>query len=301
MAQIAQEIDSRFARYAYQHANNIVGVLGTDPTQFSVFNEARQRLIELACPPGGKRGAVIAPAINTSLVPQAASYFQPPSAISKQYQEGAIGRYAGFDFYESMSLWSHTAGTWAGAVSVNTTLTDGATSMIVTCTSGDTFKKGDVIGIGGRYAVNPMTRRTTNTATTKTITVLADVTASGSTATITFSPALYGAGSQYQNISVIPTASDVLTLFPGTSSPNGKAGINSLVIHQDAFALVGVKLEIPKAAEMASQTRDPDSGISVAFIRMFDPVQRKMINRFDVLLGFGSLYSDNCAVRVLGA
>jgi hypothetical protein len=200
-----------------------------------------------------------------------------------------------------MSIWSHTAGTWAGAVSVNTTLTDGATSMIVTCTSGDTFKKGDVIGIGGRYAVNPMTRRTTNTATTKTITVLADVTASGSTATITFSPALYGVGSQYQNISVLPTASDVLTLFPGTSSPNGKAGVNSLVIHQDAFALVGVRMQVPKATEMASQTRDPDSGISVRFIRMFDPVQSKMINRFDVLLGFGSLYSDNCAVRVLGA
>jgi hypothetical protein len=34
---------------------------------------------------------------------------------------------------------------------------------------------------------------------------------------------------------------------------------------------------------------------------MFDPVQRKMINRFDVLLGFGRLYSDECSVRILGA
>ena len=301
MAQLAQEIDSRFAKFAYQNANNIVGTLGTDPTTFTIFNQARQRLVELACPPMGKKGAMIAPAINTNLVPQAASYFQPPDAISKQYKEGAIGRYAGFDFYESMSLYSHTAGTWQGAVSVNTTLTDGATSMVVSCTSGDTFKKGDVIGIGGRYAVNPMTRRTTTTATTKTVVVTADVTASGSTATISFLPALYGAGSQYQNISVIPTAADVLTLFPGTANPNGLQGTQGLVLHEDAFALVGVKMQVPKAAEMASQTRDPNSGISVRFIRMFDPQQSKMINRFDVLLGFGVLYGDNCAVRQLGA
>ena len=49
---------------------------------------------------------------------------------------------------------------------------------------------------------------------------------------------------------------------------------------------------------MSSQARDPKTGISVAFVRMFDPVERKMVNRFDVLLGFGNLYPDNCAVRI---
>jgi hypothetical protein len=52
---------------------------------------------------------------------------------------------------------------------------------------------------------------------------------------------------------------------------------------------------------MASQTRDPQTGISVRFVRMFDPQQSKMVNRFDVCIGFGNLYNDQCAVRILGA
>jgi hypothetical protein len=100
-------------------------------------------------------------------------------------------------------------------------------------------------------------------------------------------------------VDALPAIGATLTLYPGTTSPNGKAGINGLALNRDAFALVGVKLEIPKACEMSSQARDPKTGISVAFVRMFDPIERKMVNRFDVLLGFGNLYPDNCAVRVL--
>lgn len=302
VAQIKQEIDSRCALWAYQNTSNIVGVLGTDPTSFDATSAAaRQRLIEMACPPGGDKGMIVPPAVTRSLKSAAISYFNPSSDISRQYREGSIGKADGFDWYESMSLYNHTAGTWAGAVSVNTTVASGATSMVVNCTSGDTFKKGDVIGIGGRYRVNPMTRRTTSTATTYTIVVAADVTASASTATITFVEPVYGPDSPYQNITVLPTASDVLTLFPGTASPNGKEGKNGLAIHPQAFALVGVKIYTPKAVELASQQRDPNSGISFRFVKAWDPIQSKLVHRFDVVLGFGNLYPDNCSVRVLSA
>jgi hypothetical protein len=301
MSQIKQEIDSRCALYAYQNTNNIVGVLGTDPTSFTPFNQARQILIEKAGWEQGQKYTLIPPSVNTALTGVALGLFNPPDAIAKQYKEGAIGRYAGSDWYESMSLYDHTAGTWAGAVSVNTTLTDGATSMIVTCTNGDPFKKGDVISIASVYPTNPMTRRTTSQAKTMTIVVTADVTATTTSATITFLPALYGPGSQYQNVSRLPTAADVLTLFSGTTSPNGKVGKQGLVLNKGAFALVGVKMETPKAVEMSSQTRDPDSGIALRFIRMFDPQQSKMVNRFDVLLGFGALRPNNSSVRVLCA
>lgn len=302
VAQIKQEIDSRAALYAYQNTSNIVGVLGTDPTSFDATSAAaRQRLIEMACPPGGDKGMIVPPSVTRSLKSAAISYFNPSSDISRQYREGSIGKADGFDWYESMSLYNHTAGTWQGAVSVNTTLTSGATSMVVNCTSGDTFKKGDVIGVAARYRVNPMTRRVTTTGSTYTMVVAADVTASASTATITFVTPVYGPDSPYQNISVLPTASDVLTLFPGTASPNGKEGKNGLAIHKQAFALVGVKLYTPKAVEKSSQQRDPESGISFRFVQAWDPIQSKLVNRFDVVLGFGNLYPDNCSVRVLGA
>ncbi len=301
-ATIAQDIDSRCALFAKNHANNIVGVLGTDPTTFqSMTGSARQRLIELACPPSMEKGMIISPSINTSLVGAATSLFNPASDISKQYKEGSIGRQGGFDWYESMSIYDHTAGTWQGAVSVNTTSVTGANTLLLTCTTGDTFKQGDVIGIASVYAVNPMTRRVTTHAQTKQFVVQADVTGANSLATVTVLPVIYGPGSQYQNVDRLPTAADVVTLFPGTTSPNGKTGKNSLALHRDAFALVAVPLEMPKAVEMSSQTRDPDTGITVRFVRAWDPQLSKMVNRFDCIYGFGSLYQDNCCVRVLGA
>ncbi len=301
MDEIAQQIDSRAALFAYQNTNNIVGVLGTNPTSFSTVGAIRQRMIELACPPSMDKGLIIPPAVNTSMVNAAIQYFNPASAISQQYKEGSIGRNNGFDWYESMSLYSHTAGTWAGAVTVNTAPANGDSTLVVNCTSGDTFKKGDSIGIDLVYATNPSTRRVTQTVTTKQFVITQDVTASASTATLNLYPAFEDSTSQYSNIDTLPAANAALTLFPGTSSPNGKSGIQGLALHKDAFAVVGVKLETPEAVEICTQKRDPRSGLHVRFVRMFDPVQSKMVNRFDVCMGFGVLYADNCAVRLLAA
>jgi hypothetical protein len=176
----------------------------------------------------------------------------------------------------------------------------GATSLRVTCTTGDTFNKGDVFSIATVFQVNPMTRRKTTTDD-QAVRRHAATVGAASAATLQISPAIYGPGSPYQNVDALPLAGAALTLFPGTASPSGKAASTALAIHPHAFALVGVELEMPKAAEVSIQKRDPETGIAVAFIRMFDPIQRKMVNRFDVLLGFGNLYSDECAVRILGA
>ncbi len=302
MVQIAQEADSRFARFAAQNCNNIVGVLGTDPTSFQTMNQARQRLVELACPPGTKRGMIIPPSVNTSLVNAAIQYFNPTDAIAKQYKEGYIGYNSGFQWYESMSLHRHTDGSRTGDTdTVNAAPASGATSIVFDTTSGDTYLKGDVFSIDNVYAVNPSTRAVTTFATDKQFVVTQDVTATGATVTVQFSPPMYGPGSQYQNVDALPVAGATVTFFPGTASPNGLSGVQGLAITKDAFALVGVKLQMPKAVEMSSQTRDPDTGLSVRFVRAWDPVFSKMINRFDVLMGFGALYPDNCCVRVLCA
>ena len=109
MAQIANEIDTRAALFAYQNLNNIVGVLGTDPNSMTTFQQARERLIEKACPPEEK-GMIITPSISTALVPALASFFNPTSEISEQYKEGSMGKLSGFDWYESVNLFKHTAG-----------------------------------------------------------------------------------------------------------------------------------------------------------------------------------------------
>lgn len=299
MAQIAQEIDSRFARFATLNANNIVGALGTDPTAFQTINQGRARMVQLACPSGDK-GAIITPDMNVSLTNAAVSYFNPTREISDQFREGYVGFNSGFKFYESMSLIDITAGTRAGAVTVNGNNQSGST-INLTCTTGDTFVAGEVFSIDNVYAVNPSTRQITTRATDKQFVILEDATGAASAVTLTISPGIVGPGSHYQNVDALPVTGATVTMWPGTSSPNGKSGKNGLLIHRDAFALVGVALEVPKAVEMSTQMRDPKTGIAVRFVRMFDPIQSRMVNRFDVLLGFGALYPDNCCVRLLGA
>lgn len=303
MAQMNQEIESRAALYAYQNASTLVGQLGTDPTDFDTSSAAaREKLTYLGCPAGKDRGMFVTPTIMRALKKSAISYFNPVTDISKQYRTGIVGSGDGFDWYESVSLYQHTAGTWAGAVTVNGAGQSG-TSLTITATAADTFKVGDKFSVANVNPTNPRTRRKVG-ASAKTFTITSALTAAGGGAdVINFWPPIYGPGSQYQNVDALPANSAALTLFPGTTSPNGKTGTVNLAIHTDAFAVVGVPFENPKGSsvEIAKQLRDDDTGVTISFIRWFDGNTRTMKNRFDTCLGFGNLWSDNCCVALLGA
>lgn len=296
--QIAQEIDTRAALFAYQNANNSVGTIGVDPNTVTTFAQARQRMFELACPPGGEKALCIPPQVSTSMVPALQSLLNPASDISRQYKEGSLGKLHGFEIYECMSLWRHTAGTWAAhANTVNTgNVNNGGNQIGLNLTAADTINAGDILTIANVNQVNPMTRRFLSPVL-KQFVVLQSLVATGGGAAADFvvvSPAIFGPGSQYQNVDALPVnGATVNVLFP-----SGASGAQALAIHGDAFGLAGVRLEEPKATELTSQSRDPRTRIALRFVRMFDPVQSKMINRFDCVFGFGQLYSDNCAVRM---
>jgi polyisoprenoid-binding protein YceI len=301
MAKLAQEIDSRAAFWGYQNTTNIVGILGTSPTSMQTYNQARQRLVELA---GfdSKARMIISPAMQVALGNAVSTVFNPAPTISSIFKKGALlgaQGAAGFDdWYESMSIYQHTAGTWAGAVTVNLAGQSGNT-LNVNCTTGDTFFAGDVFNIANVNATNPETLRSTGTL--KQFRITQPVTGAASAATLTIDPPIIGPGSQYQNVDSLPANAAALTLFPGTTSPSGKVGVNGLAFTRDAFALVGVKLEEPKGSvEYCKVQRDPETGIAVRYLKQFLGQPSIMIERFDVLIGFGNLYNDNCSVRVLG-
>jgi hypothetical protein len=302
MDYMAQEIENICALWAKNNLSNIVGQLGTDPTDFDTSTAAaRQKLAELACPPGGERGVFLPPSVSRALKKSGLGYLNPVKDVSKAFRVGLYGEADGFDLYESVSLYSHTAGTWAGAVTVNGAGQSGS-SITITATAGDTFKQGDKISFANVNPVNPMTRRRVG-ASAKTFSVTQDLTAAGGGVDVlNITPAIFGPTSNYQNVDALPATGAALTLFPGTTSPNGKTGTVGLALHRNAFALASLPLEVPKAAEPGTgHMRDEETGIEIAFVRMFDPVQRKMINRFDMVLGNGNLYNDNCGVAILCA
>ena len=299
MTQLAQEIDSRCALYAYQHAAGVVGALGTNPSTYDATSAAaRQKMQELGAP-AGERAMIVPPVVHRTIKAANVGLFNPVSELSKMFRTGLVGASDGFEWYESMSLYRHTAGTLANSgATVTTAPSNGATTLALTCTTGETVKAGDKFAIASVLPVHPLTKRTFGTDT-KVFTITADGTAASSALTITFSPACYYSG-PYQNVDAQPAASAALTFWPGTTSPSGKAGMTGLALPRNAFALVGVELETFTDVEVCAQKRDPDSGISVRYVRASDPKSSKKINRFDVCIGFGEFYNDLAQVVACG-
>ena len=298
-AAIAQEIDSRAANWARYNTSNLVGALGTDPNSVTTYYQARALLEREACPPG-PRCMLISTSMMTTFGGAITNVFNPPSEISRMWKTGTIGTLAAFEFFESNSLWTHTAGTWAGVVKVIGANQTG-NQLIIQGTSGDTINPGDKFSIAAVNMTNPMTRRSAGPATLRTFTCPAGATLTGGSDTITILPAIFGPGSQYQNVDALPLNNAALTLWPGTTSPNGKTGTVGLALSKDAFALVGGKLYLPKAVEGSAQQQDPESGLALRKVIAWDPVRSMQVNRWDSLIGFGNLYQQNGAVAVLGA
>ena len=133
------------------------------------------------------------------------------------------GQLAAFDFYESNSLWTHTAGNWTGAVTVTGANQQGG-QLVITGTAGNTIAAGDKFSLANVNMVNPMTRRSAGPLTLRTFTCPAGFTLTGGSDTISILPPIYGPGSQYQNVDSLPAANAALTLWPGTTTPSGKSG-----------------------------------------------------------------------------
>jgi P22 coat protein - gene protein 5 len=301
--QLANEIDSRAALFAKNNVSQIVGSLGTDPVSIVYLDQARGRLLQKAGSAlAKKRAALISSSMQTnSINTPVTSLFQPTDAITEAFKEGSMGKLKTFDIFEEQNLYTHAAGTWAGAVTINGAGQSGS-SLTVTFTAGDTVVQGDKISVANVNFVNPRSRRIPGPKTAQTFTITASLTAvGGGVDVISVLPAIYGPGSQYQNVDALPVNAAALTLWPGTANPNGATGTVGLAISNQAFAIVGMRFYLPKAVEARSQAEDKQTGIPVRFVKAWDPVRSMQIHRFDTVVGFGNLYQDNCAVGLLGA
>src|SRR5262245_23991947 len=173
IAYIRQEIEKDLALWAVQHTDMLIGQLGTNPASYDATSAASlQALMEMGCPIDDQLGIFLPPAVNRAVKTSAVTLTNPPSDITKQFRTGFVGHADSFDWYTSMSLPTHVPGVWAGAVTVSGAGQTGS-SLLVACTSGDTFKAGDHISIANVNQLNLMTRDATSksTAGTKTFVI----------------------------------------------------------------------------------------------------------------------------------
>ena len=303
MAQMAQEMELRFVKYAILNTNNVVGALGTTPTAWSTYAAARTRLVENAgWGASPKRGMGVSPQMMETMISNSLTQFNPTDAISSQYKQGSVGKAAGFDWYETMAYLPFTTGIIATQASVTVKGANQSGSQItLNCTTGDTFKQGDRINLAAVNNVNPRTRQSTGRL--KQFVVTQAATGASSAVTLNIYPSIVGPGSPYQNVDALPADTAAVTFWPGTTITNAaaKKGILGLALNKLAFAMIGTELPNPKqggSIEVSAQKTDDNTGLSIALISAFDPVLRRWINRFDALIGFGTLYADRCSVVV---
>lgn len=297
--QLAQEVDSRAALWATLNTSNVVGTLGTDSSTINFATSAERRLYEKACPKG-KRHLCLSPSLMQSYVNANVTQFNPAEAISKMFRSGVIGMAGGWEWYRSNSLYSVTAGTAAAHATTIVGAGQSGSSLVIIGTAADTIKAGDKFSVASVNGVNPTTRRKGSMGVQNFV-ATQDLTLTGGNDTLQISPAIYGPGSQYQNVDALPANAAALTFWPGTTTPSGLSGVISLALSPFAFAIAGGRYEVPKAVEKGEMTEDPDTGMSTRFVRAWDQRESKMTNRFDQCIGFGNLYADSGAVAIAGA
>lgn len=293
MVQIASQIDGDLISNV-KYFNNWVGTPGNTISTVAGFFAAPQRLDEMGVPMSD-RNAIMTPndgyAMAATLLGTAA---QQGDVARAALMKAKIPMLGNTDAYITQTIPTLTTGnrvssggTTVNGASQNVTYAASRTtytqSLITTTGSGKTFKAGEKFTIAGVYACNPRTKA--QMTYLKQFTITADLTATGTAATLTISPPIITSGA-YQN--VVCTGTD--TTAPDTGAAIVHAGALSTAynlnaaFHKSAIKLVGVTPPKPYTGE-ADYATDPETGISVRYWRYSDGTNDLHNHRWDVYYG----------------
>lgn len=304
--QLSSDQDAILTDYAYLNVPFIAGALGTDPNSINFYYLMQQRLEELGCPEGTVN-LFYTPAMNTAIMSSATAQFNPNDAVSDMWLKGRVGMLAGMKVFKNVRLAKHTTGivTSAAALVLASAVANGDSTVSLTCTANDTFKRGERVCFAASFAVHPESRTKAGSAlgNQAVYIVQQDVTATGvTTVTLTLDRPILGPGDDYQNVSALPASGALMTRWPGTTIPDGTAvtGTVGFASHNTAMALVGARLRQPKSVELAETGQDPKTGMSVSIVGDFSIETRRTDVRMDLWTGRGVLYPANSAICILG-
>ena len=303
VAAIANKIDKDGLVTATQNTANIVGTAGTPPTGLITYLTAGAYLDAEGAPRDGRRACIIEPFTSAIIVDSLKGLFVPQEAIGEQYRKGLMGRdSAGMNWKMDQNVVSQTFGnnsttTVTGSVATTTAtgfLTSGwASSSNISITAANTgnlvLNVGDTFTIAGVYAVNPQNRQAYGSNKLRNFVVKSAATiASGSSGTVTVSPAVITAG-QFQNVSIPSTSSSAaITQFNST----GTVSPQNIIMHRNAFTLAVADLELPEGVHFAGRASDKEIGLSMRVVRQYTINNDSIPTRLDVLYGWAPLYPE---------
>lgn len=274
MARLAASMEYD-AMSMYKDVYQAVWNSGSAMTLAHVLNG--RKILQDSLTPLGKRTANLSTQPMVDLVTDSKTLFNNQAEIGKQYKEGFMGRFGGFDFVEN-SLWpGHTRGDANGSYVVNTStgITSGTATITASAGSG-TIKAGDVFTIVGVNKVHPESKADTG------ILQQFVATADGTTS-LAVSPTPITSGAK-QNIVINSAGAGKAVVVLGTASG---ADDTSLLYHKEAFAFATADLVMPKGVDWSA--RENYDGLSMRIVRQYDINSDKYPCRLDVLYGYKTI------------
>lgn len=316
MTALANLLDQRAATTMMQNTANLVGTAGTTPglsgtDAFQIYSQADQKLTEMGFPQDKAqfrkgRSLAINAAMRTGWNTFSKQFFNPKDSLTKQWKTGQIDNALNMDWMVDQNVPVQTVGTLGGTGAVNgagqtgnSIITNGWSNNIATLLNiGDVITYTGNIGTGV-FAVNPQSRQSTGALQDF---VMQQTTSSdgAGNATLVHLPAIVPSGT-FQNVSNSPANGALVSVFhvaaAGQSAISGLNTTQGLLWTKQAHAFVSFPGEVPDGVDMAMEARSKDIGVSIRFVRIFDPVRDFFVNRTDVYYGTGPLYSEG-AVRI---
>jgi len=282
---------------------NAVGTPGTALTSSTALDAILNAMVLLqqndAPIEDGMSSSFNGPAFNAILASNGRTLFNPQKEIGEIYIKGLQGEFGGASHFLSQLVLPHTNGTVAatGDATVTSTPTNPSESQyplsgslaVTVGTSGHAPNVGDIFTIAGIYSVNPQTKTSYSTLQQFTVTGVAG---SGTAYTWQVSPALNSSG-PFQNVSALPAPGAAISMLGGS----GVSTQNALVLHRDAFMLANKELELPGGVEFAAYEMDPETGIGIRYVRQFDIRTNQVVDRFDTMVAWATLY-EQLAARI---
>ena len=297
VARIANEID-KDGLGQYKYVSQFVGVPETVPNALLTYLQAKQKLMEAATPVDANLAVVVNPAMEATIVNALSGLFHSTTEIKRQYEEGTMGRSAGFKWSMDQNVATHTVGALGGTPLTNGSNQTGA-SLITdgwTAAAANRLKDGDIITIGDVFAVNPQSKQSTGAL--KQFRVVGDTASDGSgNATITIDPPIIASGAK-QNVTNAAADGKAILTFGHASSYASKNTPQALAFHKDAFCLGMADLLVPEGVHFAGRKSSRKLGVSIRIVRQYDINTDKIPCRLDVLYGWKTIRPE-LATRIV--
>lgn len=307
MSRLAREVDLvGFNQMLLYSANRYKRATLSNDVAFNDVLGMRARLSQQLAPED-RRALALGAGDAIGIVSDTKGLFQSASQIESQYEKGMMGIGAGYKFYETESVYDLAGGTAASAGTVNSALSEGATSVVVTGgTASKTIKAGQAFTVDTIYAIDPQTQKRLNYLYT--FVAAADVSLNGSGAgTITINTPVYTTNTNVTqaNVHVGTSASsaalstvssgNVTLLEPGS----GTAGyLGKMMFGWNPMALAFASVELPNDLPGCIVESVSKDGISMRYTRFHNGITDVGGNRLDIQFGFAVTYPEAIVTSV---